>query len=183
MINLEPLSYPLSLLAVGVAIALVFYVATRAPVPGRSQQKNDDPEDGSAWFSTGWLLCQRAHEKYWRANSFLGACYISLAEAFGNAPGGDTREDGPYSGQAFREDVLESHFTDPAWGYLVVIDMDGPEGFTTGFLAEAFCGLAERYGADRVRRRLWFVTQEFPDLPGRIFDLLDKMEKEQPCEP
>lgn len=66
------------------------------------------------------------------------ATTIRIATDFSQSPGGRYREDGAYSGEEFREDVLipalEQH------DHVTVI-LDGADGYPSSFLEEAFGGL------------------------------------------
>lgn len=61
-----------------------------------------------------------------------------VVSEFSHAPSGRYRTDGPYSGEAFREDVLV-----PALGEFdrVEIHLDGPRGYPSSFVDEAFAGV------------------------------------------
>lgn len=63
---------------------------------------------------------------------------IDIAKDFTPYPAGRNRKDGPFSGEAFREDVLK-----PALGanQSVRLVMDGARGYGSSFLEEAFGGL------------------------------------------
>jgi hypothetical protein len=62
---------------------------------------------------------------------------------------------GPFSGEAFREDVLEPLFNA---NDIVVIKLDAIKGFSASFLEEAFGGLVRKHGIDRVQEKLRFDT-------------------------
>jgi len=87
---------------------------------------------------------------------------INIIEDFTNIPGARHIEDGPFSGEAFRETCLEPCFANPADNEEIVIVLDGLEGYPVSFLDEAFGGLARRHGSERVLRRLRFVSKENP---------------------
>lgn len=62
---------------------------------------------------------------------------INIAKDFSECPSGRYRTDGPASGEAFREDIL--------WPALqnfdvVIVTLDGTEGYGSSFLEEAFGG-------------------------------------------
>lgn len=66
---------------------------------------------------------------------------INLAKEFSPTPLGRTRAQGRYSGEAFREDFLRPALERFS---VVVVDLDGASGLSTGFLDEAFAGLVRR---------------------------------------
>jgi len=72
---------------------------------------------------------------------------IDVAGDFSPTPGGRYISESLYSGQEFREKVLEPQI---AQHKRLVIDLDGPEGFTTSFLEEAFGGLVRKFGRNVV---------------------------------
>ncbi|WP_255504939.1 STAS-like domain-containing protein [Novosphingobium sp. EMRT-2] len=69
---------------------------------------------------------------------------ISIANDFSPFPAGRKRNDGPFTGEAFREDVLRPKLTR---GVSIVLDIDGVEGLPSSFLEEVFGGLV-REGFD-----------------------------------
>ncbi len=68
---------------------------------------------------------------------------INIAKQFSRSPAGRYVTDGPFSGQAFRENLLV-----PALNSAdkVEVDMDGVMGFGSSFLEEAFGGLVRISG-------------------------------------
>ncbi|WP_181176134.1 STAS-like domain-containing protein [Mesorhizobium sp. B2-3-4] len=71
---------------------------------------------------------------------------IQFAE-FTRFPGAGLREQGGYSGQQFREDILTPALrTAKETGSLVVVNLDGTMGLSTAFSREAFGGLVSRDG-------------------------------------
>jgi hypothetical protein len=68
---------------------------------------------------------------------------ISIAKQFSETPAGRTREDGPDSGQRFREELLVPMLTD---NEVVEVDLDGTLGYGSSFLEEAFGGLIRSAG-------------------------------------
>lgn len=83
---------------------------------------------------------------------------ISLARDFTKFPAGRYKDDGPYSGELFREiylaPALESDET-------IVIDLDGARGYGSSFLEEAFGGLVRLgFPADRVLAKISLVSKD-----------------------
>lgn len=68
---------------------------------------------------------------------------IVVRDVFTKTPGGRLREDGPYSGEEFRDDILipalEAHPDET-----VEVDLDGTCGYAASFLEEVFGGLIRR---------------------------------------
>ena len=98
---------------------------------------------------------------------------ISVAEDFSRFPAGRFREDGPFSGQAFREDHLA-----PAMkrGESVEVHMDGTEGYGSSFLEESFGGLVhtERMDKNEIRERLLVETED-EALRIEIWDYIERL--------
>lgn len=87
---------------------------------------------------------------------------ISIADQFSPFPGGRYRKDGPYSGEAFREDILK-----PALRRyeVVTINLDGVAGLPSSFWEEVFGGAIRKrlITIDEVSKRLKLRTSE-PEL-------------------
>ena len=67
---------------------------------------------------------------------------LSIARDFSPFPGGRKREDGPYSGAIFREDVLRPLLVNDGH---VMIDLDGVAGLPSSFWEEVFGGLIRNH--------------------------------------
>ena len=81
---------------------------------------------------------------------------IAVASNFSRFPGGRYREKGRHSGEEFRDDILipalESHG-------VVIVQLDGTEGYGSSFLEETFGGLVRRgFGFSDLETRLQIVT-------------------------
>lgn len=69
---------------------------------------------------------------------------IKIAEVFSKFPGGRVRDDGPYSGEAFRQDYIIPSLQNNEKTTIVI---DGVMGYGSSFLEECFGGLV-RQGLD-----------------------------------
>jgi hypothetical protein len=85
---------------------------------------------------------------------------INISKDYSSTPGARYKKDGPFSGEDFREKMLEPLFIDEKDQSKIEIVLDGSEGYPTSFLEEAFGGLARKYGIDRCLNRLVFITEE-----------------------
>lgn len=63
---------------------------------------------------------------------------LNLATQFSRFPAGRYKSDGPYSGEAFRDDFLIPYLREHK---KVVVELDGALGYGSSFLEEAFGGL------------------------------------------
>lgn len=67
---------------------------------------------------------------------------ITVATDFSRFPGGRYREDGEFSGEEFRDDVLVPQLREAkALGQRLAVQLDGATGYASSFLEEAFGGL------------------------------------------
>lgn len=94
---------------------------------------------------------------------------IRIATDFTETPGARYRVEGDFSGEEFREDILEPRFLEASnRGEKLTIDLDGGYGYPTSFLEEAFGGLARKYGSQIVAATLEFISQDEPSLVDEI---------------
>lgn len=70
---------------------------------------------------------------------------LSIAQDFSPFPGGRRREDGPFSGTKFRDDVLKPLLDDHE---SVVMVLDGVAGLPSSFWEEVFGGLVRNHIID-----------------------------------
>lgn len=101
---------------------------------------------------------------------------VNIAKDFSATPGARYKGDGPYSGEEFREKLLEQHFSDPKLNYDVTVVLDGTEGYATSFLEEAFGGLARKFGKGGCLKRLKFVSNEESSLIDEIIGYIQDVE-------
>ena len=92
---------------------------------------------------------------------------ITIASEFSRYPAGRYNDDGPYSGQLFRENHLAPAF---AGAERVRVVLDGARGYGSSFLEEAFGGLVRSgYEINEVLDRLELVSKD----PTLIIEILD----------
>jgi len=108
---------------------------------------------------------------------------LSVAKNFSRTPGPRYTEEGDFSGQTFRQDVLGRAVKDAVEGNRNIhIDLDGTAGYGTSFLEEAFGGLVRDDGIDgeQILRLMTFTSKEEPylieDIQGYIRDAQKSME-------
>jgi len=79
---------------------------------------------------------------------------VNIARDFSRYPAGRHEQDGPYSGEVFRREILAPALQQP--DEKVVIEFDGARGYGVSFLEEAFGGLVRYYkfSADELMERL-----------------------------
>ena len=86
---------------------------------------------------------------------------INIADDFTDTPGTRYRSQSEYSGEEFREELLEPKFLEAKKNNeKLMVDFDGGYGYFNSFLEEAFGGLARIYGRDSVLETLEFKSDE-----------------------
>lgn len=94
-----------------------------------------------------------------------------FATQYTRYPGGRLRKHGPYSGEAFREDVL--------WPLLqgkakIHIDLSNTYGFGSSFLDESFGEIGKRLGVATCKQRLLFSSNDDPSLVDLVWAKIAK---------
>lgn len=99
---------------------------------------------------------------------------INICKDFSDTPGARYVSDGNFSGEEFREKILEPKFKEALeQNQKLKIEMDGGYGYPTSFLEEAFGGLARKFGAVKVKNLLEFVSEDEPSLVEEILSYID----------
>lgn len=100
---------------------------------------------------------------------------VSIAKDFSVTPGPRYRDEGDFSGQQFREDILEPIFIKAREeGKKVQVDLDGTLGYGTSFLEEVFGGLARLHPVSEVKGIISYISEEEPYLIGDIDGYIDE---------
>ncbi|MBD8654730.1 STAS-like domain-containing protein [Oxalobacteraceae sp. CFBP 13730] len=104
---------------------------------------------------------------------------VSIAKQFSETPSGRYVEDGPASGQRFREEFLVPALQS---GKSVAVDLDGAVGFGSSFLEEAFGGLVRVAGfrAPDLRARLT-VLSGLKTYRDRVWRYIDEAQARVPA--
>jgi hypothetical protein len=121
------------------------------------------------------MVLSETGRREWPKSEAGQAMRIRVSQDFSDVPAGRYRTDGPFSGEAFREDHL--------WPALraheqVTVDLDGTEGYGSSFLEEAFGGLVRKgyISADELRKRLEIHSTD-PTFIKEIFHYIDAASK------
>lgn len=97
---------------------------------------------------------------------------LRVAE-FSTTPGPRFKSQGSYSGEEFREKLLEPAFLQVRDnGGKVVVVLDGADGYPSSFLEEAFGGLARVYGIDVVSGIVSVECDDAPFLIDMVADFI-----------
>ena len=94
---------------------------------------------------------------------------LKIAEEFSDVPGPRARNEGHYSAEEFRQELLQPRFEQAEEaGQRLLVDLDGGSGYATSFLEEAFGGLARTFTPERVLKVLEFKSEEEPYLRSDV---------------
>ncbi len=95
---------------------------------------------------------------------------LVVVEQFTDAPGSRYKSEGDFSGEEFREKLLEPLFLKAVnEGEKLLIDLDGGYGYATSFLEEAFGGLSRLY--ENTEKILSTIEIKSNDEPSLIYDI------------
>lgn len=105
---------------------------------------------------------------------------INICKEFSETPGARYKHEGKFSGEQFREDLLQPKFEEAIKKKEnLIIELDGGYGYPTSFLEEAFGGLAREYGSKRVTEILKFVSNDEPSLVEEIKNYIFAVDKSE----
>lgn len=94
---------------------------------------------------------------------------ISIARDFSETPGPRARDEGDFSGDQFREEVLRPAYVQAVKeGTTLTVDLDGTEGYATSFLEATFGGLAREFDPTEILRVIAFKSDDEPFLINEI---------------
>lgn len=97
---------------------------------------------------------------------------INVSKDFSEYPAGRYRDDGEFSGEVFREDLLLPMLKNFD---VVEINLDGSMGYGSSFLEEAFGGLVRlgKFTRDALHQKLKFKYKEDPIVIDEIWQYID----------
>lgn len=100
---------------------------------------------------------------------------INIAKDYTKSPGGRFIKEGKFSGEEFREQILEPTFKkSQESGEELIVNLDGGYGYGSSFLEEAFGGLARKTNSNDVLK-IKLISDEEPKL---IDDIQEYMKDE-----
>jgi len=98
---------------------------------------------------------------------------INIAQEFTIAPGARNRTEGLFSGEDFRETILEPKFLLAVKNNeKLAVNLDGGYGYATSFLEESFGGLARIHGVQPVLDILVIISEDDQSLIENIQDYI-----------
>ena len=94
---------------------------------------------------------------------------LSIANEFTDTPGARDKKEGSFSGEEFREKLLEPKYNKAIKeNSKLLVDLDGGYGYATSFLEEAFGGLARIYYPDEILETIVLKSDDEPSLVEEI---------------
>lgn len=99
---------------------------------------------------------------------------IIIAKEYTDAPGARFKKEGDYSGEEFREKLLEPRYLKAiAENIKLLVDLDGGYGYATSFLEEAFGGLARLYDKEKLLSTIVIKSDDEPSLIDDINEYIE----------
>lgn len=97
---------------------------------------------------------------------------INICNEYTDTPGGRYKEQGPYSGEEFREKILKrAYFVAKDKREKLIIDLDGGFGYGSSFLEEAFGGLIRELEPEQYKDIFDIIEIKSDDEPTLIADI------------
>ena len=94
---------------------------------------------------------------------------IKIATEFSNTPGGRFINEGPNSGEEFRNKLLEPKYIEAKEKKeKILVDLDDCYGYPISFLEEAFGGLARKFPKDNISAIIDIKSDDQPSLIEKI---------------
>lgn len=95
-------------------------------------------------------------------NTFVNMIILSIKD-FSITPGVRTSDEGSFSGEEYRTQILEPAFKKAVSNdEKIKVILDGTLGYATSFLEEVFGGLVRSYGFYKVKEHLEIVSDQRP---------------------
>lgn len=105
---------------------------------------------------------------------------INICKDFTDAPGPRYKEQGKYSGESFRDDLLIPKLNEAIEKEeKLLINLDGTFGYPTSFLEEAFGGLTEKFDKDTILEKINFVSNDEVGLIDEIKSYINSDERKK----
>lgn len=105
---------------------------------------------------------------------------INVISEYTDTPGARYRNEGPFSGEDFRETLLKPKFIEAKEKKeKLVINLDGGYGYPTSFLEEAFGGLARFYGPKAVLDIIELISEDEPAIVDEIKNYIKQAKVEE----
>lgn len=104
---------------------------------------------------------------------------INIAKDFSEVPGGRYIDEGDFSGEQFRDEILVKKYDEAEENNEILqVIFDGTYGFGTSFLEESFGGLVRKYKKRNVLNRIELISTEDETIPGNIKKYITEAEEQ-----
>jgi hypothetical protein len=106
---------------------------------------------------------------------------IKIATDFTTAPGPRYIDEGKFSGELFRKEILFPKLKEALKHRCCLeVDLDGTAGYGTSFLEESFGGLIreDKLDLDTINKSIKIISNDQPDLLDEIKEYLNDAQKE-----
>lgn len=99
---------------------------------------------------------------------------MNFVNEFTDMPLGRYNEDGPYSGQRFRDEFLVPKLHQLADGEVLLLDLSNAFGFGSSFLEECFGGMVRRkiFSLDELKKKLIIKCEDDPMTIAQIAEYM-----------
>ena len=96
---------------------------------------------------------------------------LKISKDFTEYPGARYISDGPFSGEAFFNELLREKFEKALrTDVILTVDLDDTAGYASSFLSESFGRLAQEFGKEKVKKYLQIISRQEPDWKDRILN-------------
>lgn len=103
---------------------------------------------------------------------------INIVSDYTNTPGARHINEGPFSGEDFRETLLKPKFLEAKEkGEKLKINLDGGYGYPTSFLEESFGGLSRIFGSKDVLNVIELICEDEPAIITEIINYIKQAQK------
>jgi hypothetical protein len=102
-----------------------------------------------------------------------------ISTEYTDAPGGRYIDDGPFSGEHFRDTIIKPLIKKLKPNERIHLIFDGAYGYATSFLEETFGGLARELGSEQTINLFYFESNDEPELIDRIIQYIKEAKQEE----
>lgn len=100
---------------------------------------------------------------------------LKISEKFSDSPGGRYENEGPFSGERFRDEILIPMLEEAIEKEeKILIDLDDLYGLPTSFLEEAFGGLIRKGYSRTIKQSISFKSEDRPNIVEKIIKYIDE---------
>lgn len=102
---------------------------------------------------------------------------IKISTDFSNTPGARHKDEGPFPGDEFRDNLLIPKFQEAVLcNEKLIVDLDGCYGYATSFLEESFGGMVRKLKKKGILNNIEIISTEDASLKKLINDYVKEAE-------